>query len=301
MSESGRDTSIVIDTETNEDGHSVRLSHILSAIARQTRRERILEVLIVADRPPGDAERSAMNGLPARWLERPGLRYYDLKNEGIRESTGGFLVLFDSDAVPEADYLERAFAAFEGSPESVALVTGRTSYMPGAFSRELAIAQLPNQSAEAGDTTHFLAHNVIFRGDVVRGHVFRGGHIRLFPDSDLATRLLAAGYRLRYDPTLRVTHNYADDWRALWDHFRVIGYHDARYYAFLGGRVPGAFRNAVGRYRVLLRRLFGLRKAMGISTARLPLSMAFFALYSAAVGRGYAAGLAHEEEPFAPF
>ena len=66
-------------------------------------------------------------------------------------------------------------------------------------------------------------------------------------------------------------------------------------------REKGAIRNAVGRYRVLLRRLFHLRKAMGIPIRRLPVSMLFFAGYCAAVGRGFAAGRSGAPEPFADF
>jgi hypothetical protein len=295
------DTSVIVDMETQEDGHGIRLEDTLLAFREQTRADRLLEVLVVAPRPATDAEGEAMAGLPARWLVRPGLRYYDLKNAGIAESRGRFVVLADSDTVTDRDFLEVSLRHLDRAGGELAAVTGRTRFVKGPFSREVAIAQLPNQSTDAGDTKHFLAHNVAFRGDVLREDSFRGGHIRLFADTDLATRLIAKGFRIEYEPRMGVTHNYAREWREISAHCAVIGYHDARFRSFLGERRRGAFLDAAGRFRTLVGRFFRLRKAMGISRWRAPLSILFFAWYSRSAARGYAASLRGEPEPFAEF
>lgn len=301
MSPSAPDVSVVIDTETEVPSHRISLRDSLDSWRKQTSRDRVLEYLVVSPRPATAGETELLQGLPARWIERPGLRYYDMKNEGIRMSRGRYVALADSDTRLSEDWLERALETLETGDPRVALVTGRTRYFTGPFSRELAIAQLPHQSDSGSDTHHFLAHNVLFRGDILRARLFRGGHIRLSPDTDLASRLLEDGYRLRYEPALAVTHNYAAGWRELWMHCEVVGYHDARYRAFANERVPGTLRNATGRFRVLLRRLFELRDPTGIPRRRLPLSILFLAGYCAAVGRGFARGRKGRPEPFAQF
>jgi hypothetical protein len=295
------DVSIVIDTETEEPGHRLGFLQCLHGWRGQTRSDRVLEYLIVSAQEPEPRQREALEGLPARWLYRPGLRYYDLKNEGIRESRGAYVVLSDSDTRPDEDWLEKALRVFEKEDSSLALVTGRTRYLPGPFSRELALAQLPNQADSGSDTTHFLAHNVLFRGEIIQKTLFQGGHIRLGSDTHLATRLIEAGHRLRYEPGLSVTHNYAHSWPEIYRHCVVIGYHDARFRRHVGRPRRGAVRDAVGRTRVLARRLRQLRRPIGIPLLRVPLSLLFFLLYSAAVGRGYALGAAGAPEPFAHF
>lgn len=308
MSGHGADVSIVLETETPGTGRRLGFEDSVRGIREQTRLDRVLEVLIVCAVPPSEAwleavleAQNAPLPVPVRWLERPGLRYYDLKNAGITESRGRHVILSDGDTVLAPDFVERALEALEPADPRVAGVTGRTRYLAGPFSRELAIAQLPNQEDWPGETTHFLAHNVIFRGDVLRAEKFRGGHIRLFPDTDLADRLISRGFQIRYDPALRVTHNYLRGWAELAAHCEVIGYHDARFRTFTGAGVPGAARDALGRFRVLSGRLRRLRRSVGISAARAPASMAFMAAYSLAVARGYSAFLRREPEPFAEF
>jgi hypothetical protein len=293
--------SIAVETENDGAQHRIRLADTLRAIREQTRADRVLEVLIASTRPPNDGQIEAMEGLPARWLTRPGLRYYDLKNAAIAESRGRLVMLVDSDVVPQPDYVEKALAVFERAGRDVAGVTGRTRFQDGPFSMELAVAQLPNQEREPGDTTHFLAHNAVFRGDVLRADSFRGGHIRLNPDSDLARRLIAAGLRIEYRPELRATHNYARNWREIAAHCIVIGYHDARFQAFIGRQPRAALLDTVGRFRALTTRYARLRTPMGISLLRAPLSILFFAWYSLTAGRGYASFLRGEPEPFAEF
>jgi hypothetical protein len=299
-----RDVTIVLETETSGDGARLGFQDALAGIRLQTRLDRIAEVLVVDGSAAGGRRDGLLQSefpVPLRWLDRPGVRYYDLKNAGIAESKGRWVILTDSDTALAPDYVDRAVTALETAQPDVAAITGRTRYLAGPFSLELAVAQLPNQEDRPGDTTHFLAHNVVFRGDVIRATEFRGGHIRLCPDTDLAGRLIATGHRIRYDPSLSVRHNYAHSWKELWAHCEVIGYHDARFQAFLGSRVRGAARDAVGRFRVLVRRLGQLRRSVGIPLARVPASVAFFAAYSVAVSRGYAAFLRGEREPFADF
>ena len=301
MSAPEADVSVVFETENEEPSHRIRLPDVMEAWLRQTARARVAEWIVVSPRAPRPEEKALLARAPARWIEQPGTRYYGLKNEGIRQARGRFIALADSDALPADDWLESGLAVLERSDPRVALVTGRTRYLPGPFSREMAIAQLPNQEDLAHDTTHFLAHNVLLRTEAVRPLLFSGDAIRLGSDTHLAGRLIEAGYRLRYDPSLRATHNYCRHWDELYRHCVVIGYAYESFQKLLEGPRPNLLLDFVGRMRVLLARWIDLRRPMGIPFRRLPLSLFFFVFYSVAIAHGSAMAARGRPEPFARF
>jgi glycosyltransferase involved in cell wall biosynthesis len=295
------DVTIVFETENEAPQHEIRLSTVMDAWKRQTAAARIAEWIVVSTREAKKEEARTMAGIPARWLTIPGIRYYEQKNRGIAQAAGRYVVLSDSDARPEPDWLARALEFFDRAADNYALLTGLTRYAPGPFHRELAIAQLTHQENEPHDTDHFLAHNVILRADIARQYPFEGSHVRLGCDTHLAGRLLAAGYQLRFDPSIRMTHNYGRSLAELWRHCVVIGYNDARFQKEMGSLARGALRNAIGRYRVLARRFVAQRKGAGISAVKAPLSLTFFAAYCVAVAVGYAHAARGDAEPFAEF
>lgn len=294
------DVSVIFETENEAPGHGIHLEDVLAAWKRQTRRDRVLEWIVVAHRAATPEEAAWLQGEPARWVLRPDLRYYAQKNFGISESRGEYIALADADAVPEGDWLERALEAIDAGGPATALVTGKSTYRPGPFSRELALAQLPNQEPAPGETTHFLAHNVLMRRAAVAPLLFSGGHIRLGSDTHLADRLRQAGWRIRYEPAAKVTHNYGR-LSEMYMHCVVIGYSNAKFEAHVGERPRATWIDAAGRLRVLAGRLRRLRRAVGIPIARVPLSLAFFAAYAAMVGVGYRRFRRGLPEPFAAF
>jgi glycosyltransferase involved in cell wall biosynthesis len=295
------DVSVVFETENEAPNHRIRLTDAMESWLRQTARSRVAEWIVVSPRPASSEEAALLQKAPARWIERPGTRYYGLKNDGIRQTRGQFIALADSDVLPADDWLERALDVLERSDPSVALVTGRTRYLPGPFSRELAIAQLPNQADLPHDTTHFLAHNVLLRTDIVRPLLFCGDRVRLGSDTHLAGRLTETGYRLRYDPSLRATHNYSRHWTELYQHCVAIGYANGRFQEYMGEPHPNRLRDFAGRVRVLIARWREIRRPMGIPFRRLPLSLFFFAAYSTAVACGYEMAVRGKPEPFSRF
>jgi hypothetical protein len=301
MSSPAPDVSVVFETENEDPNHRIRLTDVMESWLRQTARARVAEWIVVSPRPASSEETALLGRAPARWIERPGARYYGLKNDGVREARGRFIALADSDALPADDWLERALDVLEQSGAIVALVTGRTRYLSGPFSRELAIAQLPNQTDQAHDTTHFLAHNVLLRADTVRPLLFAGEGIRLGSDTHLAGRLTETGYRLRYDPSLRVTHNYSRHWTELYRHCVVIGYANGRFQEHTGEPHPNRLWDFAGRVRLLLARWREIRQPLRIPFWRLPVSLFFFAGYSAAVAHGYGMAVRSKPEPFARF
>ena len=299
MSAKAPDVSIVFETENEQPDHRIRLVDGMEAWLRQTARSRVAEWIVVSTRPPSPKELEILRRAPARWIEWPEGRYYGLKNRGIREARGRFVALADADVVPADDWLERALAALEDAGPDAALVTGRTRYLPGLFSREMAIAQLPNQEDTPHATTHFLAHNVLLRPSIVSPMLFSGDTIRLGSDTHLADRLLQAGYRLLYDPSLSTVHNYARRWTEIYRHCLVIGYSYERFGLSTGEPRSKLLRDFIGRMRILMERWRALRRPMGLSRWRLPLSFSFFVLYSTALAQGIAQAQRGKPEPFA--
>jgi len=279
--------SLVIETENDQKHRRIRLGHNVEAWRRQTAASRILEWIVVSAGEMGMDEQRLFAALPCRFLLRPGASYYEQKNAGIAASGGPFISLADSDDRPEPDWLERALALLEAAPPEVAVVTGRTRYDSGPFSREMTIAHFPFQGSLPGDVLTVGAGNSLFRGDVLRRLRFEGDHIRHGPDVDLARRMQSEGLRVVYDPGLAMTHNYTGRPRELWGHVVMKGHAFGLWAAFRRSKPRGPLLDALGRYRVLLRRLAELRRAMRIPLWRLPLSYAFYLWYVVAAAYGY--------------
>jgi len=135
----------------------------------------------------------------------------------------------------------------------------------------------------------------------VRPLLFSGDAIRLGSDTHLAGRVIETGYRLRYDPALRATHNYCRHWNEIYRHCVVIGYGYGRFQEYTGGPHPNRLLDFAGRVRVLLARWREFRRPLGIPLWRLPVSLFFFAAFSMAVAHGYEMAVRGGPEPFARF
>ncbi len=298
---SAADVSVIFETENEGPRHRIRLVDVLAAWRSQTRADRVAEWIFVSPRDPGPAEQALMSDVPHRWVRRPDLRYYEQKNAGLAEARTPYAALSDSDAAPDPRWLEAALDVLDSSPPEVAAVTGRSRFLPGPFSRELELAEWPHIRNAPYDCEQFLAHNALLRVEPVRDLLFGGARIRHGAENALARALVRTGRRIRYDPGPLMTHNYARRIRELWLHAAVRGFSYATFDAHEGRQRVGVLRDAVGRFRVLARRLVATGSHFGIRPARYPLSLAFFAWYCAAVGSGYARALRGEAEPLAEF
>jgi Glycosyl transferase family 2 len=296
------EVTVVFETENELAGHSIRLRDVMRAWLRQTARSRVAEWIVVSQRSASAEEQDLMRQAPAaRWLQRPESRYYGQKNEGILEARSRFIALADSDAMPADDWLENALSVLENGEPSIALVTGRTRYQTGPFSREMAIAQLPNQADQPHDTTHFLAHNVLLAAEAVRPRLFARGEVRQGSDTYLAEQLLKNGFRVRYDPSLRVIHNYGTGLGEIYRHSLTIGYSYGRFQESIGEPHSSRIWDFAGRVRTLVARWRVFHRPLGLTIWRFPVSLFFFFGFSAAVAHGYEMAVRHKPEPFAKF
>ena len=286
-SRSSPEVSLVIETENDQKHRRIRLEHNIAAWRAQTAVDRVLEWIVVSNRPIRPEEERLLEGLPYRWLVADTGTYYGEKNRGLDVSRGRYVSLADSDDAPEPEWLELAIRSLESAPPHVAAITGRTRYQPGPFSTEMTVAHFPFQAPEITEVITIGAGNTIYHGEVLRRLRFRGDHIRHGPDVDLANRMRDEGLRILYDPVLSMTHNYTHNIRELWGHVAMKGHAFALYADFLKRPRRGALRDGIGRYRVLINRLFRLRRPLEIPAWRLPLSCAFFLSYAFAAGYGW--------------
>ncbi len=295
------DVTLVFETDNEDAAHGIRLTDSMDAWRRQTRADRVLEWIVVAPRGPRPEEERAMEGMPVRWLEKTGLTYYEQKNAAFDVARGRWIAMADSDALPAQDWLEKALAAIEAAEPSVALVSGSTLYADGPFSKEMTLAHFPVQGPKPADVTCACAGNTIFRVEAVRRTHFPGTHIRHGADMELARQLSEAGWRSRFDPSIRMLHNYASRLRELWGNVALKGYCYARFEEYLGLRRRGAVINGIGRFRVLAARLREMRPLVGIPAWRVPFSLAFYAWYCVVCGTGYSRALRGGPEPVSRF
>ncbi len=158
------------------------------------------------------------------------------RNWGVSEACGTLLVFIDSDCVPERDWLRRLRATIEGGGYDA--VGGAIRNSAGANSTSWAgyfcefREFLPGGTA--ADTINLTIGNAAYRRDMFqRAGGFPEGY---FPQEDQVfhRRLLEAGARLRFDPSVVVTHTHRSELGAFLAHQANIGAANARVVRALG-------------------------------------------------------------------
>jgi glycosyltransferase involved in cell wall biosynthesis len=141
-------------------------------------------------------------------LPCPGASYYALKNAGAARATGDVVVFADSDATPEAGWLERILEPFEDPPVQVACGNTYLAH-DTTYSKALALFWLFPLRMEDGarrPTERFFANNIAIRRDLVARHGFPATPRFKGSCAELASRLLDQGITIWLVPTARVAH-----------------------------------------------------------------------------------------------
>lgn len=199
------------------------------------------EVIVADSGTDNTAELIARHYPAVRVLKSP--RRLDpalARNWGAREAHGPVLVFIDSDCVPEPNWLMRLCAALEdGTYDAVGgairNVEGETSASWAGYFCEFR-EFLPRGTA--ADATNLTLGNAAYRCDAFRrAGGFPDGY---FPQEDQVfhQRLLGAGGRIRFDPSIVVRHSHRSDVAAFVGHQVRIGAANARVVRALG--LPGA-------------------------------------------------------------
>jgi GT2 family glycosyltransferase len=184
------------------------------------------DVLVVDNAPTSDATRRAVERFPrVRYIREPRRGLNVARNRALREARGEVVAFTDDDAVPEADWLEALLANF-GDPR-VLCVTGLTlpleleteaqelfeqhSPFSRGFSRRVFDGQRGNplHAGPVGAGANMaVRRSVLARVGAFDERLDGGMPTRSGGDHEMFTRILAAGYRIVYDPAAVSWHRH---------------------------------------------------------------------------------------------
>ncbi|HJU89672.1 MAG TPA: glycosyltransferase [Gemmatimonadaceae bacterium] len=262
MTADANDISVIVCTRERP----VDLARCLEALRRQVRAP--LEVIVIDNAPMSDRTRSMAERYNVRYVVEPRAGLDRARNAGLRAARGQILAFTDDDAIPADDWTT-IIAESLGSGD-VAAMTGailpselETSaqrlferYLERMTRRrprtERRVYEEPFSPAASGQVG--AGANMAFRRDALErvgmfDEAFDGGTAtRSGGDTEMFGRLLAAGYRLTYEPSAVVRHRHRRSYRELraqlfgygvgvyayWTH-RIVHARDADAMRFAGG------------------------------------------------------------------
>ena len=211
------------------------LEECLAAVAQQTYPEESREVIIV-DNNSTDAtvETARAHGIEPLSCAEPGPSA--ARNVGVTAAQGEIVAFLDSDAVPDADWLERLLEPF-AEPEIGGVGGAIMPYrvQTGAEVHAYTCGMLDQRRQLAGELPFMppftATANAAFRADVVRE--IGGFDETLFvgEDADLCWRMQWAGHRLHYAERAMVRHHHRAN---VWPYLRQTfwyGHGTARLFA----------------------------------------------------------------------
>ena len=135
------------------------------------------------------------------------------RNKGAAASSGELIFFTDADCVPPPDILSR-YASFFMNGDLAGLGGGyRTRNIESPVARYVGREiQFRHQLARPGRTKAFGTYNCVFKKDIFlsAGGFDTGFKHASGEDFDFCYRLVAAGYRLGFDPDIFVYHDHPD-------------------------------------------------------------------------------------------
>jgi len=159
----------------------------------------------------------------------------EARNAGIEAARADKLVFLDDDSIPAGNYLAAVVDALEENPVVAGRVfhpgNGVVSTFCGGYDQgDERHYVRPVEGSFRRGSTGMTGCNMAFRREVFEtvggfDEQFKWGH----EETDLARRIVAAGYRVLYDPDMAVSHWYADSVRGYWTKMAHFGPADLIY------------------------------------------------------------------------
>jgi glycosyltransferase involved in cell wall biosynthesis len=239
------------------------LGRTLAGLKRQTYPWALIQPIVILDHAIDAAEADDLRHLNPDMtfvLAPRANSYFAAKNAGVAASTGEIVAMLDGDCEPAVDWLEVMVGVFRD--DGVDVVAGCTRY-PGEswFARAFSVSSFAGAMAKPdGEATAFNLNNFGIRRDVATS----------FPFDERVTRhggcyvqyahLRAAGKRMVYCATMRVSHGIGDV-----ANFAFIEKHFQRGFDAIG--IHFQDHGSVLRGTPIIRR-FGLLGLIALSTRR---------------------------------
>jgi GT2 family glycosyltransferase len=187
------------------------------------------EILVVDNAPSDDATRRVCEGLPVRYLCEPVPGASRARNRGIAESRSPLIAFTDDDclAAPNwlrglpflfADPMVQAVTGYVG-PWDLSAAAPRDFERHGGFVRHGQLRRFEsgnvspaNLAASAGVSANMIVRRTAFRAvGAFAEELGPGTPTRAAEDKELLYRILAAGYRVIFDPARVVWHQHRRD------------------------------------------------------------------------------------------
>lgn len=217
-----RKVSLIVEWDNARLSEQWRAEALLAQLASQTAAlDRDFEVIVLYDSSEIDEvilkeliQQSGLEAVPnAQVAARgaPNLHYYELKNEGSRQSSSEILVFVDSDVIPKAGWLASILQPFE-HPE-VEVVSGNTYIGPFSdlYHRAYALCSYYDLPADPGPAfksdRQFFVNNLAFRKQVLELYPFPTDSRKFRSQSDdYQTGLTSKGVVIWHAPSAQVMH-----------------------------------------------------------------------------------------------
>jgi glycosyltransferase involved in cell wall biosynthesis len=189
--------------------------------------------IVVVDNSPGDeATRAVCSGFPVRYLREPRPGQTRARNLGIVQSSGAVVAFTDDDCVVDPGWLDDLGTAF--ADPLVMAVTGYIGPLEleneaqflfelhGGFERhpeprvfDGTVSPLRAAAIAGAGANMLLRREAFDRCGLFPEDIGPGTPTRGAEDKYVFYRLLAAGYRIRYEPARLVWHRHRSDWTSL--------------------------------------------------------------------------------------
>lgn len=164
-----------------------------------------LEVLVVDNRSTDETAALARR-FPVRLLTEESPGPAAARNRGLSEAQGDFIALIDADCEVPSHWMRRALESLRARPDVAAVGGPGRIPTPGLLARCLnGLHYGLSPRTPRRDVRSLATMNVLFRGEVLRGHRFDPRYF-MGEDPELNLRLIDAGWKLLFDPELAVAH-----------------------------------------------------------------------------------------------
>jgi len=196
------------------------LQECLDALARQTMRPDMFEVIVVDDGSTDETEQFCRNFRPDysfQYLRQLNAGAGAARRRGVQQARGEYLLLFNDDTIAAPDLLAEHWNAHRNRQDARQCVLGDFRFPAAAQQRALTrfLTQssffFPQVTLRAGvywEYTYVVTCNLSVKRDAVLAAGSFDARFRVAEDSDLGLRLSRKGFCVRYVPEAQAIHQH---------------------------------------------------------------------------------------------